>query len=142
MYKRQRHLDSIQTRFKGHCRLLLTDAIRCWSNEEFEECIQRYIASFKIGLFLLEDVVELNYIYGANITRMTLREFDLRIREGLSTHLTVDQQDELGHMMTQIGDQWHVTQNMDGKLGQTWKRLDTELNDARPGLIASNSPNQ
>lgn len=96
------HMDAAASRLLNNSRLLLADAVRCWSIGDMEACCRRYKASLQIGLCLLEDDFSDHQFRGAQSLYPTIIELDLRVTDGLGSQISPQSRQGLRDLLQHI----------------------------------------
>jgi len=118
-----RHLDAVRARLLNYSRLLLADAVRCWSARKIDACAQRYAASLRIGLCLLNDADGQSPFRAGQVLYPTIRELDARITDGLGASMSIDARRELLDLVREIDTSRVPEWRADTPAGQAHRRL-------------------
>lgn len=83
------HLDGITARMINNSRLLVADAIRCWSIEDYDGCAVRFEAGLRLGLCMYRDEEPMHRRNGNLLLMAVFIELELRVNKDL--------RDKIGH---------------------------------------------
>lgn len=84
------HLSGITARLFYNCRLLVTDAIRCWSIGDYDGCGARFDAVLRVASCSYRSEEKLHRHNGTLLLQTVIIELELRIKDGLGDKLAPD----------------------------------------------------
>ena len=89
------HLDSITDRLINNSRLLVADALRCWSIDDFDGCGARFDAGFRMAICLYRSEETMHHHTGTLLLQAVLIELQLRVNDGLGDKLAPERSREM-----------------------------------------------